>query len=154
VSNLHPDEMAELLAVPGGARCAMDQVPYNPSRRGIEWDLLPWCRERGISVMAYSPLEQGRLPTGGALGEIGRRHGCGPFQVALAWVLAQPGVVAIPKAARPEHVEANAEALELELTLDDLAAIDRSFPPPAGQQRKRGNRYLRKLRKRLAALVM
>jgi diketogulonate reductase-like aldo/keto reductase len=153
VSNLHLDEMAELLAVPSGARCATDQVPYNPSRRGIERDLLPWCRERGVPVMAYSPLEQGRLPTGGVLGEVGRRHGRSPFQVALAWVLAQPGVVAIPKAARPEHVEANAKALELELTPDDLAAIDRSFPPPAGQQHERGNRYLRKLRRRLAVLV-
>lgn len=129
VSNLHLDEMAELLAVPSGARCATDQVPYNPSRRGIERDLLPWCRERGVPVMAYSPLEQGRLPTGGVLGEVGRRHGRSPFQVALAWVLAQPGVVAIPKAVRPEHVEANANVLDLELTAEDLAAIDREFPP-------------------------
>jgi diketogulonate reductase-like aldo/keto reductase len=154
VSNLHPDEMEELWGVPDGRRCATDQVPYNVSRRGIEWDLLPWCRERGISVMAYSPLEQGRLPTGGVLGEVGRRHGRSPFQVVLAWVLTRPGVVAIPKAARPEHVEANAKALELALTPEDLAAIDRSFPPPAGKQRKRANRYLRKLRKRLGALVM
>jgi diketogulonate reductase-like aldo/keto reductase len=157
VSNLHPDEMEELWGVPDGRRCATDQVPYNVSRRGIEWDLLPWCRERGIPVMAHSPLERGRLPTGGVLGgvlgEVGRRHGRGPFQVALAWVLAQPGVVAIPKAARPEHVEENARALDLELTPEDLGAIDRSFPPPAGQQRKRGNRYLRKLRKRVAALA-
>ena len=83
---------------PAGSACATDQVLYNPSRRGIEWDLLPWCRERGMPVMAYSPIEQGRLPTGGALGEIGASRGCGPFQVALAWVLAQPGVIAIPKA--------------------------------------------------------
>jgi diketogulonate reductase-like aldo/keto reductase len=130
VSNLDAEEMEELSGVPGGRRCATDQVLYNPSRRGIEWDLLPWCRERGVPVMAYSPIEQGRLPAGGALGEIGQRHGCGPFQVALAWVLAQPGVVAIPKAARPEHVEANAKALDLALTLEDLAALDREFPPP------------------------
>jgi diketogulonate reductase-like aldo/keto reductase len=130
VSNLDAEEMEELSGVPGGRHCATDQVLYNPSRRGIEWDLLPWCRERGMPVMAYSPIEQGRLPTGGALGEIGQRHGRGPFQVALAWVLAQPGVVAIPKAARPEHVEANAKAIDLELTAEDLAAIDREFPPP------------------------
>jgi diketogulonate reductase-like aldo/keto reductase len=130
VSNLDAAEMEELADVPDGRRCATDQVLYNPSRRGIEWDLLPWCRERGVPVMAYSPIEQGRLPTAGVLGEIGRRHGRGPFQVALAWVLAQPGVVAIPKAARPEHVEANARALDIELTAEDLAAIDRRFPPP------------------------
>jgi diketogulonate reductase-like aldo/keto reductase len=130
VSNLDAGEMEELSGVASGRRCATDQVLYNPSRRGIEWDLLPWCRKRGMPVMAYSPIEQGRLATGGVLGEIGRRHACGPFQVALAWVLAQAGVVAIPKAVRPEHVEANAKALDLELTAEDLAAIDREFPPP------------------------
>ena len=130
VSNLDADEMAELAAEPGGAACAANQVLYNPQRRGIEWDLLPWCREHGVPVMAYSPIEQGRLPTGGALGEIARAHGCSAFQVALAWVLAQPGVLAIPKAARPEHVEANARAAELSLSTAELALIDRSFPPP------------------------
>ena len=130
VSNLDADEMEELAAEPGGAACAANQVLYNPQRRGIEWDLLPWCREHGVPVMAYSPIEQGRLPTGGALGEIARAHGCSAFQVALAWVLAQPGVLAIPKAARPEHVEANARAAELSLSTAELALIDRSFPPP------------------------
>ena len=130
VSNLDADEMEELAAEPGGAACAANQVLYNPQRRGIEWDLLPWCREHGVPVMAYSPIEQGRLPTGGALGEIARAHGCSAFQVALAWVLAQPGVLAIPKAARPEHVEANARAAELSLSPAELALIDRSFPPP------------------------
>jgi diketogulonate reductase-like aldo/keto reductase len=134
VSNLDTDELEELLSVPGGAGCATDQVLYNLSRRGIEWDLLPWCRERGIPVMAYSPIEQGRLPTRGVLTELGQRHGASPFQVALAWVLAQPGVIAIPKASRLEHVAANARALELELTPEDLAAIDRCFPPPDGKE--------------------
>lgn len=134
VSNLDAAEMVELAGVPDGQRCATDQVLYNPSRRGIEWDLLPWCRERGIPVMAYSPIEQGRLPTGGALGEIGRSRGCGPFEVALAWVLAQPGVIAIPKASKPEHVDANARTLGLELTADELAAVDRQFPPPRRKQ--------------------
>ena len=100
VSNLDADEMAELAAVPGGAACASNQVLYNPSRRGIEWDLLPWCRQHGMPVMAYSPIEQGRLPTGGVLGALAREHGCTAFQIALAWVVAQPGVLAIPKAAR------------------------------------------------------
>ena len=130
VSNLDADEMGELAAVPGGGACAANQVLYNPQRRGIEWDLLPWCRERGVPVMAYSPIEQGRLPTGGALGEIARAHGCSAFQVALAWVLAQPGVLAIPKAARPEHVAANARAAAIALSAAELAMIDRSFPPP------------------------
>ena len=80
--------------------------------------------------MAYSPIEQGRLPTGGALGAIAKARGCSAFQIALAWVLAQPGVLAIPKAARPEHVAANAAAAAIELTADELAAIDREFPPP------------------------
>jgi diketogulonate reductase-like aldo/keto reductase len=130
VSNLDAGEMDELVAVPGGAACCANQVLYNPQRRGIEWDLLPWCRQRGMPVMAYSPIEQGRLPTGGALGAIARRHGCSAFQVALAWVLAQPGVLAIPKAVRLEHVAANAAALDLQLAREDLAAIDREFPPP------------------------
>ena len=130
VSNLDAGEMDELVAVPGGAACAANQVLYNPQRRGIEWDLLPWCRQRGMPVMAYSPIEQGRLPTGGALGAIARRYGCSAFQVALAWVLAQPGVLAIPKAVRLEHVAANAAALDLQLAREDLAAIDREFPPP------------------------
>ena len=130
VSNIDADEMEELAAEPGGAACAANQVLYNPQRRGIEWDLLPWCRERGVPVMAYSPIEQGRLPTGGALGEIARAHGCSAFQVALAWVLAQPGVLAIPKAARPEHVAANARAAAIALSAAELAMIDRSFPPP------------------------
>ena len=130
VSNLDAAEMGELAAVPGGGACAANQVLYNPQRRGIEWDLLPWCRERGVPVMAYSPIEQGRLPTGGALGEIARAHGCSAFQVALAWVLAQPGVLAIPKAARPEHVAANARAAAIALSAAELAMIDRSFPPP------------------------
>ena len=134
VSNLDADDMVELLAVPDGARCAANQVLYNPSRRGIEWDLLPWCREHEIPVMAYSPIEQGRLPIKGALTEIAQRHGCSPFQVALAWALAQPGVVAIPKASRLEHVEANAAAARLTLTADDLAAIDRTFPPPRSKR--------------------
>jgi diketogulonate reductase-like aldo/keto reductase len=130
VSNLDADEMEELAAVPGGGACATNQVLYNPQRRGIEWDLLPRCRQRGMPVMAYSPIEQGRLPTGGVLGAIARRHGCSAFQVALAWVLAQPGVLAIPKAVRLEHVTANAAALDLQLAREDLAAIDRAFPPP------------------------
>ena len=87
-----------------------------------------------MPVMAYSPIEQGRLPAKGALGEIARRLGVGHLEVALAWVLAQPGVIAIPKASRIEHVEANRRALDLQLTAEDLAALDRIFPPPTRRQ--------------------
>ncbi|MFO1047643.1 MAG: aldo/keto reductase [Geminicoccaceae bacterium] len=132
VSNLDAADMAELAELPGGGACATDQVLYNPGRRGPEWDLLPWCRERGIPVMAYSPLEQGRLAGNATLGALARARGCGPLQVALAWVLAQPGVLAIPKAARAAHVEANVAVLGFELSPDELAAIDRAFPPPEG----------------------
>ena len=134
VSNLDTDEMAELAAAPGGAGCATDQVLYNLVRRGPEWDLLPWCRERGMPVMAYSPIEQGRLRTNGILAEIGREIGAAPFQVALAWVLAQPGMLAIPKASRLDHVEANAAARDLVLTEDQFARIDREFPPPKAKR--------------------
>lgn len=132
VSNLDTDDMKELLSVPGGNACATDQVLYNLTRRGPEWDLLPWCRDKGIPVMAYSPIEQGRIPAKGALGAIADRLDATPFQVALAWVLAQEGVVAIPKASDPEHVKANRAAADLVLTPEDLAELDRDFPPPKG----------------------
>lgn len=132
VSNLDTDDMKELLSVPGGNACATDQVLYNLTRRGPEWDLLPWCRDKGIPVMAYSPIEQGRIPAKGALRAIADRLDATPFQVALAWVLAQEGVVAIPKASDPEHVKANRAAADLVLTPEDLAELDRDFPPPKG----------------------
>jgi diketogulonate reductase-like aldo/keto reductase len=132
VSNLDTDDMKELLSVPGGQACATDQVLYNLTRRGAEWDLLPWCRDKGIPVMAYSPIEQGRIPAKGALRSIADRLNVTPFQVALAWVLAQDGVVAIPKASDPDHVKANRAAADLDLTPEDLAALDKAFPPPKG----------------------
>jgi diketogulonate reductase-like aldo/keto reductase len=128
VSNLDTDEMAEL---PPG--CTANQVLYNVTRRGVEWDLLPWCAEHGTAVMAYSPIEQGRLPAG-ALDTIARTHGADRFAIALAWVLARPGVIAIPKAVGREHVEANRKAADLVLTVEDLAEIDRAFPPPRRKQ--------------------
>jgi diketogulonate reductase-like aldo/keto reductase len=132
VSNLDMDDMEELFSISGGKACATDQVLYNLTRRGIEWDLLPWCRRNGIPVMAYSPIEQGRIPARGTLQSIADRHDATPFQVALAWVLAQDGVVAIPKASDPDHVRANRAAADLDLTPDDLAALDKEFPPPKG----------------------
>jgi diketogulonate reductase-like aldo/keto reductase len=132
VSNLDTDDMKELLSVSGGNACATNQILYNLTRRGPEWDLLPWCRDKGIPVMAYSPIEQGRIPAKGALRAIANRMDATPFQVALAWVLAQEGVVAIPKASDPEHVKANRAAADLVLSPDDMVELDRDFPPPKG----------------------
>ncbi|GGF56987.1 aldo/keto reductase [Azorhizobium oxalatiphilum] len=129
VSNLDTDDMEELLEA-GGEACAVNQILYNPSRRGPEFDLLPFQARHKIPVMAYSPIEQARLPRGGALGAVAKKHGVDPFQVALAWVMRDPGVIAIPKAGRVAHVEANAAARDLKLDADDLAAIDADFPPP------------------------
>jgi diketogulonate reductase-like aldo/keto reductase len=131
VSNLDMADMRALAAGPGGSACATNQVLYNPSRRGIEFDLLPWCRRQAVPVMAYSPVEQGRLLGHREIGRIAARHGATPAQVILAWVLRGEGVIAIPKAGRVAHVRENARALELALDADDLAAIDRAFPPPA-----------------------
>lgn len=129
VSNFDADEMAEVDAVGGGA-CATDQILYNLDRRGPEYDLIPWCEGRGMPVMAYSPLEQGRLAGHRALKPIAEKHGVSDLTVALAWVLRRDGVIAIPKAARAEHVRENAAALDLGLDAADLAALDSAFPPP------------------------
>ncbi|MDQ0471137.1 aldo/keto reductase [Labrys wisconsinensis] len=129
VSNLDTDDMEELVAA-GGQACAVNQVLYNIGRRGPEFDLLPWLGRRGIPLMAYSPVEQGRLPTGGALAAVARRHGVTPCQVALAWLMRRPDVIAIPKAGQTAHVEENRAALDLVLSPEDLAELDRAFPPP------------------------
>jgi diketogulonate reductase-like aldo/keto reductase len=134
VSNLDSDDMEELVATAGGEACAANQVLYNPIRRGIEWDLLPWCERRSMPVMAYSPIEQGRLPSGKALDTIGERRGLSRYQVAIAWVLRYPDVIAIPKTSSPDRLEANAAAAEVTLDQEELAAIDRDFPPPRRKQ--------------------
>lgn len=131
VSNFDTDDMAELDGLPAGDQVQCNQVLYNLASRGIEYDLLPWCRARGIPVMAYSPVAQGALGNDRHLLGIARRHEATPAQIALAWVLRQDGVVAIPKAARPDHVRQNRAALDIELSPDDLADLDRSFQPPA-----------------------
>ncbi|HET9982533.1 MAG TPA: aldo/keto reductase [Longimicrobiales bacterium] len=132
VSNFDIDDMRELLEVPGGAQVATDQVLYNLTRRGIEWDLLPWCHERGIPIMAYSPIEQGRLLGHPELEAVAARHNATPAQIALAWVLRLDRIIAIPRAGRPEHVRENRAALAVRLTPQDLADLDRAFPPPTG----------------------
>ncbi len=131
VSNLDTDEMEDLRGVPGGAACATNQVLYNPEERGIEFDLLPWCARHAMPVMAYSPVGQaGGLLRAPALLAAARRHGATPAQIAIAWALRQPGVIAIPKAGEAAHVRDNAAAAGLRLTEADMAAIDAAFPPP------------------------
>lgn len=133
VSNLDVSDLEELAALEGGARVATDQVLYNLTRRGIEHDLLPWCRARGIPVMAYSPIEQGRLLGHRALRKVAERHGATAAQAALAWAIRGGGVCAIPQAGTPAHVRENRAALDLRLGPEELAALDRAFPPPTGK---------------------
>ena len=134
VSNFDLADMKELWALPHGAGCASNQVIYNLARRGIEFDLLPALAKRNVAVMAYSPLEQGRILGKRGLKELAVRRGVAPAQVALAWVLHQKGVVAIPKAADPRHVRENRAALDLKLSAAELAELDRAFPPPAHKE--------------------
>jgi diketogulonate reductase-like aldo/keto reductase len=135
VSNFDVDDMEELVVLPGGADVATDQVLYNLTRRGIEYDLLPWCQRSGLPIMAYSPIEQGRLLRHPALISVAARHGgVAPAQVALAWLLRQDGVCAIPRASKPAHVRENWAALDIRLTSQDLTDLDRAFPPPTGKQ--------------------
>jgi diketogulonate reductase-like aldo/keto reductase len=132
VSNLDTDDMDELLGVPDGARCATNQVLYHPDSRGIEFDLLPWCAEHSIPVMAYSPLghQVQRLLGSRALRAVAGRHNATPAQVAIAWGMRSGNVVSIPKAADAGHVRENAGAGAIELTAEDLAEIDTGHPPP------------------------
>ncbi|MES0128914.1 aldo/keto reductase [Mesorhizobium sp. M0029] len=135
VSNFDTDEMEELTGLSSGDHVQTNQVLYNLSRRGPEFDLAPWSRQRGIPLMAYSPVEQGALARNSRLETIAARHNATAAQIALAWVIAQPGVIAIPKASSQEHVRQNVAALDIRLTAEDLAELDRAFPPPT---RKRG----------------
>ena len=130
VSNLDTDELDELVGLAAGAGVATDQILYNLSRRGPEFDLLPWAAQRGMPVMAYSPVEQGRLLGHPTLREVADRHDATPAQVAIAWVLRRPGTIAIPKTATPARIAENRGALDVVLTDDDLATLDAAFPPP------------------------
>lgn len=132
VSNFDPADMDELMNTPGGERCATDQVLYNLSRRGVEWDLLPWAHAINMPIMAYSPLEQARLLFDGELKAIAEGHGWTAAQLALAWVIDRVGVVAIPKSSSRRRLEENVGALDVRLTPEIRAALDRAFPPPHG----------------------
>jgi diketogulonate reductase-like aldo/keto reductase len=130
VSNLDLDDMQEWVSASGGEAVATDQLLYNLTRRGIEWDLLPWMREHRIPVMAYSPIEQAKLVHSSKLADFAKRHGMTPAQAALAWLLAKDDVIAIPKTGRRERVRENAGALEHKLSAEQLTELDRLFPPP------------------------
>jgi diketogulonate reductase-like aldo/keto reductase len=130
VSNFDVADLEELRGLPGGRDIATNQVLYNLQHRGIEWDLAPWCHQRGLPLMAYSPLNQGRLAGHRKLRSIARRRGASPGQIALAWVLRQPGVFTIPKAATLAHLRQNREALGIHLADEEIEELDAVFPPP------------------------
>lgn len=135
VSNLDVRAMEKAESLGGGSDVIANQVLYHLNQRGIEWDLLPWCSQRSIAVMAYSPLDEGRLVRKAGLSEVARRHGTTEECVALAWTLRQPWVVSIPKASSLEHVRANYQGISLKLSGEDLADLDRDYPAPAGPTR-------------------
>jgi diketogulonate reductase-like aldo/keto reductase len=130
VSNFDVVDLAEVVTLAGGADVQTDQVLYNLAHRGIEFDLLPWCRDGEIPVMAYSPIHRGRLVENDVVVEIAEKHNATPGQVSLAWVLRQDDVCAIPKASIQEHVRENRGALDLQLDHEDLKLLDEVFPPP------------------------
>lgn len=130
VSNFDTADMVAAEGTPGGEEIASNQVLYNLGRRGIERNLLPWCTERRIVVMAYSPLDQGDLEASPGMKKVAARHGISASQAALAWTLRRPGVVSIPKAVTPDHVRANAATLDVRLTGEDMADLDASHPVP------------------------
>lgn len=138
VSNLDVDDMQALWQVSGGKRCATNQVLYHLASRGIEYDLLPWCQQHQLPVMAYSPLAQaGRLRSGllnhPVVNEIAHAHSASAAQILLAWVISHQGVMAIPKAASAEHVQQNAAALNITLSAQELTALDKAYPAPKGK---------------------
>lgn len=130
VSNFDTDDMEELFSVPGGRRCAANQVLFNLARRGIEYDLLPWCQKHGVPVMAYSPIEQGRILHNPELIRIAKANQATPAQIALAFVLERDGVIAIPKTSSAERAAENRDSVTLDLSDEDWAALDKVFPPP------------------------
>ena len=130
VSNLDLRAMEALMQIEGGEDCAANQLLYNLGSRGVEFDLLPWMQARDMPMMAYSPLGRGGLLEHPLIQDIANRHSAEPAQVALAAVLRHDGVIAIPKASSVEHVEANADALDIQFDLEDLERLDAAFPPP------------------------
>ncbi len=132
ISNFDLNNLEDWCDCNGGSAFATNQVLYNLSRRGVEWDVIPRCRNLGVPVMAYSPLEQGRLGGDLILSQIAARHDVTPLQIALAWVLSQKNVIAIPKSVNREHIDQNIAALNITLDPEDHAQLDIAFPPPTG----------------------
>ena len=131
VSNFDTDDMAEAAQLKGGEAITVNQVLYNLSRRGVEWHLLPWCRQHHVPVMAYSPIEQGRLLNNRALQQMAQDREVTIAQMAIAWLLHQEDIIAIPKSSRVEHVTQNYAALDLTLSAEELAMLEDAFPAPA-----------------------
>ena len=130
VSNFDTEDMEELAALDDSSAVQTNQVYYNLARRGIEYDLAPWCLKHHIPIMAYSPLDQGRLLRSRELQNVAQRHGATPAQAALAWLMQREGVFVIPKSSSIAHVRENFGALKIQLTKEDLAELDRAYPPP------------------------
>lgn len=130
VSNFDRHDMAEASEIKGGEAIVTNQVLYNLMRRGAEWDLLPWCRQRSMPIMAYSPIEQGRLLQNRMLQKIAQQRNVTAAQVAIAWLLHQEGIIVIPKSSRIEHIDQNRAALDLKLSSEELMALDTAFPAP------------------------
>lgn len=130
VSNFDVTDMEAASQLKGGNAIITNQVLYNLMRRGIEWNLLPWCQERSIPIMAYSPIEQGRLLKNRTLQSIAQQRGVTTAQVAIAWLLHQKNVIVIPKSSQIDHVEENCAALALKLSTEEMDALDTAFPPP------------------------
>jgi diketogulonate reductase-like aldo/keto reductase len=135
VSNFDSADLEAASSVAGGTEIAINQVLYNLMRRGIEWNVLPWCRQRNIPIMAYSPVEQGRLLKNSPLLKLAQQREVTAAQLAIAWLLHQENVIVIPKASNLKHVEQNRAALDLQLTVDELDALDTAFPPPSKRVR-------------------
>ncbi|BAZ44107.1 aldo/keto reductase [Chondrocystis sp. NIES-4102] len=130
VSNFDTDDMEEAASLPGGKEIITNQVLYNLKRRGIEWDLLPWCKERNIPIMAYSPIEQRAFVNDSKLNKIAAKYNVTSTQIALSWLLHQDNVIAIPKATKSNHVRENHAALSIELTQEDREQLDLIYKPP------------------------
>ena len=134
VSNFDTDDMIELFALENGNQCATNQILYNVARRGPEFDLLPWMRERNMPAMAYSPVDHSRLPRQSVLNDIADARGVSSMQIALAWILQQPQIMAIPKASTVAHVTENVAARDINLSPEDLIKIDTQFKPPKSKR--------------------
>ncbi|MEN9870057.1 MAG: hypothetical protein RLZZ171_1045 [Cyanobacteriota bacterium] len=130
VSNFDTDDLQEAESLPGGKEIVVNQVLYNLLRRGIEWDLLPWCKQRQLAIMAYSPVEQRAFVNDSKLKDIATQHNATPTQIALSWLLHQDNVLSIPKATNPAHVKENRAALDIQLTEQELRKLDLAFKPP------------------------